>query len=102
MNGRFKKNKSVCVANNLKFHLMELNLNALVVKTRPKEFVNCLIFPFVCQRTLVPIGSVLLADKAIHLRLRIRKILGGGMRQGDICCSWNLCFRQCGTSCRRS
>jgi hypothetical protein len=24
------------------------------------------------------------------------------MRQGDICCSWNLCFRQCGTSCRRS
>jgi threonine aldolase len=50
------------------------------------------------------IGSVLLADKAtIHRALRIRKILGGGMRQvGYLAAAGIYALDNNGTSCRRS
>ncbi len=81
-----KKIKAVCVANNLKFHLDGARIwNALVVKKQdPKDFGKLFDTISVClsKGLGAPIGSVLLADKAtIHRALRIRKILGGGMRQ---------------------
>jgi threonine aldolase len=59
--------------------------NALVAKKQdPKQFGKLFDTISVClsKGLGAPIGSVLLADKAtIHRALRIRKILGGGMRQ---------------------
>jgi threonine aldolase len=57
--------------------------NALVAKQDP----NCtglylILYLSVFQRSGAPVGSVLLANKATIARaLRVRKILGGGMRQ---------------------
>ena len=81
-----KKIKEVCVANNLKFHLDGARIwNALVAKKQdPKAFGQLFDTISVClsKGLGAPIGSVLLADKAtIHRALRIRKMLGGGMRQ---------------------
>ncbi len=81
-----KKIKAVCVANNLKFHLDGARIwNAVVAKKQhPREFGALFDTISVClsKGLGAPIGSVLLADKAtIHRALRIRKILGGGMRQ---------------------
>jgi threonine aldolase len=81
-----KEIKAVCVTNNLKFHLDGARIwNALVVKKQdPKDFGKLFDTISVClsKGLGAPIGSVLLADKAtIHRALRIRKILGGGMRQ---------------------
>jgi threonine aldolase len=81
-----KKIKEVCVANNLKFHLDGARIwNALIAKKQdPKAFGAIFDTISVClsKGLGAPIGSVLLADKAtIHRALRIRKILGGGMRQ---------------------
>ena len=81
-----KKIKEVCDANNLKFHLDGARIwNALVAKNQdPKDFGKLFDTISVClsKGLGAPIGSVLLADKAtIHRALRIRKILGGGMRQ---------------------
>ena len=78
--------KEVCNANNLKFHLDGARIwNALVAKNQdPKEFGKIFDTISVClsKGLGAPIGSVLLGDKAtIHRALRIRKILGGGMRQ---------------------
>ena len=78
--------KQVCDANNLKFHLDGARIwNALVAKKQdPKAFGKLFDTISVClsKGLGAPIGSVLLADKAtIHRALRIRKILGGGMRQ---------------------
>jgi threonine aldolase len=59
--------------------------NALVAKKQnPKEFGMLFDTISVClsKGLGAPIGSVLLANKkTIHRALRIRKILGGGMRQ---------------------
>lgn len=81
-----KKIKEVCVENNLKFHLDGARIwNAVVAKKQhPREFGALFDTISVClsKGLGAPIGSVLLADKAtIHRALRIRKILGGGMRQ---------------------
>lgn len=81
-----KKIKEVCVANNLKFHLDGARIwNALIAKKQdPKAFGRLFDTISVClsKGMGAPIGSVLLGDKAtIHRALRIRKILGGGMRQ---------------------
>jgi len=81
-----KKIKEVCVANNLKFHLDGARIwNALIAKKQdPKSFGQLFDTISVClsKGLGAPIGSVLLGDKAtIHRALRIRKILGGGMRQ---------------------
>ncbi|TDW52277.1 L-threonine aldolase [Flavobacterium sp. 270] len=78
--------KRVCDANNLKFHMDGARIwNALVAKRQnPKEFGAIFDTISVClsKGLGAPIGSVLLGSKAdIHRALRIRKILGGGMRQ---------------------
>ena len=82
----FKKIKKVCDANNLKFHLDGARIwNALVATNdNPKEYGQVFDTISVClsKGLGAPIGSLLLSDKAtIHRALRIRKILGGGMRQ---------------------
>ena len=78
--------KKVCEANNLKFHLDGARIwNALVAKRQnPKEFGAIFDTISVClsKGLGAPIGSILLGSKADICRaLRIRKILGGGMRQ---------------------
>lgn len=81
-----QKIKQVCDQNNLKFHLDGARIwNALVFKNQnPKDFGKIFDTISVCLSKGLgcPIGSVLLADaKTINRALRIRKILGGGMRQ---------------------
>src|SRR6187402_2395792 len=78
--------RQVCRQNNLKFHLDGARLwNALVVtKENPKAYGQLFDTISVClsKGLGAPIGSLLIADKAtIDRALRIRKILGGGMRQ---------------------
>ena len=80
------KIKSLCKTHNLGFHLDGARLwNALVAKNETTEQYGkafdtisvCLSKGLGC-----PIGSVLVGDKAImENAIRIRKILGGGMRQ---------------------
>ena len=82
----FKKIRKVCDANNLKFHLDGARIwNALVATNdNPKDYGKVFHTISVClsKGLGAPIGSLLLSDKAtIHRALRIRKILGGGMRQ---------------------
>jgi threonine aldolase len=82
----FKKIKKVCEANNLKFHLDGARIwNALVATNdQPKEYGKVFDTISVClsKGLGAPIGSLLLSDKiTINKALRIRKILGGGMRQ---------------------
>ena len=81
-----QKIKAVCDAHGLKFHLDGARIwNALVAKNQhPSEFGKLFDTVSVClsKGLGAPIGSVLLSDKAtIHKALRVRKILGGGMRQ---------------------
>lgn len=78
--------KQVCVDNNLKYHLDGARLwNALVAKRQhPKQYGELFDTISVClsKGMGAPVGSLLLGDKeTIHRALRIRKILGGGMRQ---------------------
>ena len=82
----FKKIRQVCNDKNLKLHLDGARLwNALVVtKEDPKVYGKIFDTISVClsKGLGAPIGSLLVADKAtIHRALRVRKILGGGMRQ---------------------
>ena len=80
------KIKSLCKTHNLGFHLDGARLwNALVAKEETTEQYGkafdtisvCLSKGLGC-----PVGSVLVGDKAImENAIRIRKILGGGMRQ---------------------
>jgi threonine aldolase len=79
--------KQVCDSHSLKFHLDGARIwNALVAtKDDPKEYGKIFDTISVCfsKGLGAPIGSVLIADEAtIHRALRIRKIFGGGMRQG--------------------
>ncbi len=78
--------KQVCAAHNLKFHLDGARLwNALVAnKENPKLYGQLFDTVSVClsKGLGAPIGSLLVSDKeTINKALRIRKILGGGMRQ---------------------
>ncbi|MGL5112172.1 MAG: threonine aldolase family protein [Flavobacterium sp.] len=78
--------KQVCDSNHLKFHMDGARIwNALVAKRQnPKDYGAIFDTISVClsKGLGAPIGSVLLADKeTIHRALRVRKILGGGMRQ---------------------
>ena len=82
----FVKIRQVCDANNLKFHLDGARIwNALVATNdNPKAYGKVFHTISVClsKGLGAPIGSLLLSDKAtINKALRIRKILGGGMRQ---------------------
>lgn len=81
-----KKIKEVCDQHGLKFHLDGARIwNALVAKNQhPTEFGKMFDTISVClsKGLGAPVGSVLLSDKVtINKALRIRKILGGGMRQ---------------------
>jgi threonine aldolase len=81
-----KKIKQVCNENNLKFHLDGARLwNALVVKgEHPRQYGEIFDTISVClsKGLGAPVGSLLISDKeTINKALRIRKILGGGMRQ---------------------
>ncbi|NMH28857.1 threonine aldolase family protein [Flavobacterium silvaticum] len=81
-----KKIRQVCDNHNLKFHLDGARLwNALVAKREnPKEYGQTFHTISVClsKGLGAPVGSLLVSDAAtIERALRIRKILGGGMRQ---------------------
>ena len=78
--------KAVCDAHQLKFHMDGARIwNAMVAKKEnPKQYGELFDTISVClsKGLGAPIGSLLLADeKTIHRALRIRKQLGGGMRQ---------------------
>ena len=82
----FKRIRQVCEANYLKFHLDGARIwNALVATNdNPSDYGKVFHTMSVCfsKGMGAPVGSVLLSDKAtINRALRIRKILGGGMRQ---------------------
>lgn len=81
-----KEIKQVCVQNNLKYHLDGARLwNALVAKNQsPRQFGELFDTISVClsKGLGAPVGSVLVSDaKTIKRALRVRKLLGGGMRQ---------------------
>lgn len=81
-----QKIKAVCDANNLKLHLDGARIwNALVAKRQnPKDFGKLFDTISVCfsKGLGAPVGSMLLGDKkTIQRAFRIRKVLGGAMRQ---------------------
>jgi threonine aldolase len=78
--------KQVCITNDLAYHLDGARLfNALVVKNEtPKQYGELFDTISIClsKGLGAPIGSILLGTKHhINKALRIRKLLGGGMRQ---------------------
>lgn len=78
--------KQVCDSNNLKLHLDGARLwNALVAKKQhPKMFGEIFDTISVCfsKGLGAPVGSVLIGDQeTIQKAIRVRKLLGGGMRQ---------------------
>ena len=78
--------KEVCAKHNLKYHLDGARLwNALVAKKQhPKQFGELFDTISVClsKGLGAPVGSLLIGDKeTMNRALRVRKILGGGMRQ---------------------
>lgn len=78
--------KKVCLKHGLKFHLDGARLwNALVAKNQdPLVYGQLFDSISVCfsKGMGAPIGSVLLGSKEfMHKALRVRKVLGGGMRQ---------------------
>lgn len=81
-----EKIKKVCEAHNLAFHLDGARLwNALVAKNQsPKQYGTLFDTISVCLSKGLgcPVGSVLLgSNELIKKALRVRKVLGGGMRQ---------------------
>ncbi|WP_034059058.1 threonine aldolase family protein [Lacinutrix jangbogonensis] len=81
-----QKIKKVCTANNLGFHLDGARLwNALVAKEETaKDYGELFDTISVCfsKGLGCPVGSVLIGDEHLMQNaIRIRKILGGGMRQ---------------------
>lgn len=79
--------KKVCEEHHLKYHLDGARIwNALVAKKQePMQFGRLFDTISVClsKGLGAPIGSVLISDAAtIKRALRVRKIFGGGMRQG--------------------
>lgn len=81
-----KRIKTVCDNHNLKYHLDGARLwNALVAKNETaKQYGNIFDTISICfsKGLGCPVGSVLVGDKkTMHKALRVRKVLGGGMRQ---------------------
>jgi len=81
-----KKIKDLCIQNNLLFHLDGARLwNALVeTEQKPKNYGEVFDTISLCfsKGLGCPVGSILVGDKEkINKALRIRKVLGGGMRQ---------------------
>ena len=82
----FEKIKEVCIANNLALHLDGARLfNALVAKNeKPVEYGRVFDSISIClsKGLGTPVGSVLLGKKDfIYKARRVRKVMGGGMRQ---------------------
>ena len=82
-----KKIKTVCTENNLAFHLDGARIwNAMVAKKEnPKQYGEAFDSISICLSKSLgcPVGSVLLGKKdLIRKARRIRKVFGGGMRQG--------------------
>ncbi|MFM9826913.1 threonine aldolase family protein [Flavobacterium sp.] len=82
----FKKIRTVCDATNLKLHLDGARIWNALVATNDNPLAYGKVFDTisVClsKGLGAPIGSLLVSDKVtINKALRIRKILGGGMRQ---------------------
>ena len=82
-----KKIKGVCKSNNLKFHLDGARLfNALVAKNEtPKQYGEIFDSISICLSKGLgcPVGSLLLGKSdLIKKARRVRKVFGGGMRQG--------------------
>lgn len=82
-----KKIKQVCIQNGLSFHLDGARLwNALVAKNEtPKQYGEIFDSISICLSKGLgsPVGSVLIGKKSfIKKARRIRKVFGGGMRQG--------------------
>ena len=83
----FYRIKKVCGENNLKLHLDGARLfNAIVAKNEtPKDYGKIFDSISVClSKSLgAPVGSVLIGTKEFIAKAkRIRKVFGGGMRQG--------------------
>lgn len=81
-----KRIRKVCDDHNLGYHLDGARLwNALVAKKEsPKQYGELFDSISVCLSKGLgcPVGSVLIgSEKLIHEAIRVRKILGGGMRQ---------------------
>ncbi|HEX8269578.1 MAG TPA: GntG family PLP-dependent aldolase [Flavobacterium sp.] len=81
-----RKIRKVCDDHNLKFHLDGARIwNALVANNEnPREYGKIFHTISVClsKGLGAPVGSLLISDKeTIYKALRVRKILGGGMRQ---------------------
>lgn len=81
-----QKIRTICDEHNLKYHLDGARLwNALVSKNEnPKQYGQLFDSISVCLSKGLgcPVGSVLVgSEKLIHDAIRVRKILGGGMRQ---------------------
>jgi len=82
-----KRIKKVCLENNLKFHLDGARLyNALVEKEEtPKQYGKVFDSISICLSKSLgcPVGSLLLGTQdLIKKARRVRKVFGGGMRQG--------------------
>ncbi|MCC8359025.1 threonine aldolase family protein [Salinimicrobium sediminilitoris] len=81
-----KRIRKVCDEHNLGFHLDGARLfNALVAKKEdPKEYGKVFDTVSVClsKGLGTPLGTVLIGDKKVMKNaMRVRKVLGGGMRQ---------------------
>jgi len=81
-----RKIKKVCVSHGLKYHLDGARLwNALVAKDEtPEQYGDLFDTISICfsKGLGCPVGSVLVGNKDLMDKaLRVRKILGGGMRQ---------------------
>ena len=81
-----QKIRKVCDTHSLAYHLDGARLwNALVAKNEnPKQYGQLFDTISVCLSKGLgcPVGSVLVGDAAlIHKAIRVRKVLGGGMRQ---------------------
>jgi threonine aldolase len=81
-----KKIKDVCDTHNLGLHLDGARLmNAIVAKNEnPKDYGKIFDTISICfsKGLGTPLGTVLIGkDKLMHNAIRVRKVLGGGMRQ---------------------
>ncbi|MFT5435949.1 MAG: threonine aldolase [Ulvibacter sp.] len=81
-----KKIKSVCDSHNLGIHLDGARLmNAIVAKNEnPKDYGKIFDTISICfsKGLGTPLGTVLIGkNKLMHNAIRVRKVLGGGMRQ---------------------
>lgn len=90
-----KKIKAFCVANNLPLHLDGARVMNALVETGidPKEYAAQFDSISIClsKGLGAPVGSVLVGTKAfIKQARRVRKVLGGGMRQAGIIAAGGL------------